>query len=49
MKDADFVADAGKMRLSIDAMSGEEMQRVIEDAYALPETTIAKVRQALED
>lgn len=49
MKDPDFMAECGKMRLSIDAMSGEDMQRVIEQAYALPEATIQKVRKTLED
>ena len=49
MKDTGFVDDAAKMRLSIDAMSGEAMQRVIEEAYALPQATVLKVRKTLED
>jgi tripartite-type tricarboxylate transporter receptor subunit TctC len=49
MKDPDFLAETQKLQLTIDALSGEEMERVVRDAYALPEAVIAKVRKALAD
>ena len=47
VKDPEFLAEMGKMKLAIDPTSGEEMQQLIANAYALPSATIAKVRKAL--
>ena len=47
MKDPEFIADTTKLQLTIDPTSGEEMQRIVNDAYKLPPATIEKVRRAL--
>ena len=47
LQDPEFVAEAGKRQLTVDPMSGDEMQKVIDDAYKLPPATIEKVRRAL--
>jgi tripartite-type tricarboxylate transporter receptor subunit TctC len=49
MKDPEFLADTTKLQLSIDPTSGEEMEQIVRDAYALPESVILKVRKALAD
>ena len=41
--------DRQKLQLNIDPTSGEEMERIVRDAYALPEAVIQKVRKALSD
>jgi tripartite-type tricarboxylate transporter receptor subunit TctC len=47
MRDPEFLAETEKLQLNIDPVSGEEMERMIKDAYALPEPLVAKVRKAL--
>ena len=37
MKDPDFLAETKKLQLSIDPTSGEDMERIVRDAYALPD------------
>ena len=49
MKDPAFLADMTKLQITIDPTSGEEMERIVRDAYALPDAIIAKVRKALTD
>ena len=49
MKDPQFLAETNKLQLTIDPTSGEEMERIVRDAYALPEAIITKVRKALAD
>jgi len=49
MKDPEFVADLQKMQLNFDPTTGEEMERIVRDAYALPEEIVLKVRKALAD
>lgn len=49
MKDPEFLAETNKLQLSIDPTSGEEMEKIVRDAYALPEAVIQKVRKALAD
>jgi hypothetical protein len=49
MKDPAFLADTQKLQLNIDPTSGEEMEKIVRDAYALPEAIIAKVRKALAE
>ncbi|MEA2990715.1 MAG: hypothetical protein QOG83_3426 [Alphaproteobacteria bacterium] len=49
MKDPDFVADLQKLQLSFDPTTGEEMERIVREAYALPEAVILTVRKALAD
>ncbi len=47
VEDPDFLTEIKKVQLTIDAMSGDEMEKLIRDSYALPERTIEKVRKAL--
>ena len=49
MKDPEFLAETGKLQLTIDPTSGEEMEKIVRDAYALPEAVVQKVRKALAD
>ena len=49
MKDPAFLAETKKLQLSIDPTSGEEMERIVRDSYALPEALVARVRKALQD
>jgi tripartite-type tricarboxylate transporter receptor subunit TctC len=49
MRDPEFLAETGKLGLTIDPTSGEEMERIVRDAYALPEAVKLKVRKALAD
>jgi tripartite-type tricarboxylate transporter receptor subunit TctC len=49
MKDPEFLADTTKLQLTIDPTSGEEMEKIVRDAYALPEAVVQKVRKALAD
>jgi hypothetical protein len=49
MKDPEFLADTTRLQLTIDPTSGEEMEKIVRDAYALPEAVVQKVRKALAD
>jgi tripartite-type tricarboxylate transporter receptor subunit TctC len=49
MKDPAFLAETERLQLSVDPTSGEEMERIVREAYALPDTIIAKVRKTLMD
>jgi hypothetical protein len=49
MRDPEFLAETQRLQLTIDPTSGEEMERVVRDAYALPEALKLKVRKALAD
>jgi tripartite-type tricarboxylate transporter receptor subunit TctC len=49
MKDPEFLAETQKLGLTIDPTSGEEMERIVRDAYALPQNIVLKVRKALSD
>ena len=49
MKDPEFLAETGKLQLNIDPTSGEDMERIVGEAYALPEAIVQKVRKALAD
>lgn len=42
MKDPAFLADAEKVRLEVKPVSGEEMQRMVEEAYATPKALITR-------
>jgi tripartite-type tricarboxylate transporter receptor subunit TctC len=48
MKDSEFLADAEKARLSIDAMGGEQVQKVVTDLYASPKDIVAKAAKAIK-
>jgi len=47
MTDPDFMVEARKAGLDIDAVDGAEVQRLIANIYAAPPDLIAKVKQAL--
>ena len=49
MQDPAFLAETKKLQLSIDPTSGGEMEKIIRDAYALPDAILQKVRKALAD
>ena len=49
MKDPEFLAEIGKLQINIDPTSGEEMERIVADAYAQPDAIVQKVRKALVD
>lgn len=48
MQDPQLVADAQKMKLDLDAISGEEVQALVGKVYATPEAIIHRAKQALE-
>jgi tripartite-type tricarboxylate transporter receptor subunit TctC len=48
MKDPEFLADAKKLSLEIDPITGEEAQKLIARVLATPEPIAARVRKALE-
>jgi len=41
------VADAAKMQLDVDPMSGEDLQALVAKLYALPPSIVARARQAI--
>jgi hypothetical protein len=47
MKDPEFLAETGRLGLNIAPTSGVEMEQIVRDAYALPDTIVQKVRRAL--
>jgi hypothetical protein len=47
MKDKDFLVEAEKAHLEIDPVTGEDMERILKDAYAAPPAVVAKVRDVL--
>jgi tripartite-type tricarboxylate transporter receptor subunit TctC len=47
MKDKGFLADAEKTHLEIDAVNGEEMDKLIQAAYSSPSAVIEKVRDVV--
>lgn len=49
MADPAFLAEMGKVGMTVDPTSGEDMARMVADAYALPPALIAKVREVLKE
>ena len=49
MKDPEFLTETQKLQLGIDPTTGEEMERIVREAYALPEPIVQKVRKALSE
>jgi tripartite-type tricarboxylate transporter receptor subunit TctC len=43
--DADFQAEATRLRLPLEPKSGEEMQKLIAEMFAIPPETLAKIRE----
>ena len=48
MKDKDFLAEADKMRLEINPVSGEEVEKLVKEVYATPPDIVAKAKAAAE-
>jgi hypothetical protein len=48
LKDKEFLAEAEKVRIEITAQSGEEVQRVVERAYASTPDVIERLRKIVE-
>jgi len=48
MADADLVAEAAKMQVDADPVSGEELQRKVEEIFATPADIVEKARKAIE-
>jgi tripartite-type tricarboxylate transporter receptor subunit TctC len=49
MKDRAFLAEAEKEKLDIDPLSGDEVQKLVEEVSHTPPDIVARVRQALEN
>jgi tripartite-type tricarboxylate transporter receptor subunit TctC len=47
MKDADFLAEAAKMKLEINPVSGAAVQEIVEDVYKTPKATAAAVAEMI--
>jgi hypothetical protein len=48
VKDPQVAADAKKMKLDLDAISGDEVQELVEKIYATPPAIIQRAKQVLE-
>jgi hypothetical protein len=46
MKDKDFLAEADKMQLEINPVSGAEVEKLVKEVYATPPDVVAKAKQA---
>jgi tripartite-type tricarboxylate transporter receptor subunit TctC len=47
LADGEFRADAGRLNLPLTPKTGEEMEQVVRDAFAVPDSAIAKVRELM--
>jgi tripartite-type tricarboxylate transporter receptor subunit TctC len=48
VKDKDFLAEAEKLKIEVDALSGEEVATLIGKLYETPQDVVARVRSAME-
>lgn len=48
MKDAEFIADAKKSRLGIDAMTGDELAQTVARLFKTPPAVVAKLKDVLK-
>ena len=48
LKDPEFLAEADKLKLEIDPMSGEELAKMLEEIAKTPADVVARVRTAYE-
>jgi tripartite-type tricarboxylate transporter receptor subunit TctC len=49
MKDKAFLEDADKLKIEVDALSGEQVAVLIEEIYRTPSEVVARVRTAMEN
>src|SRR6476660_3222445 len=47
MKDKDFLADAEKLKIEVDALSGEQVANLVAQLYRTPPEVVARVRAAM--
>jgi len=47
MADPEFLAETQKLQINISPTTGKEMERIVREAYALPDAIVQKVRKAL--
>lgn len=48
LRDLDFLADAEKLRIDITPQAGEDIQRIVENAYSAPRAVVERLRQLVE-
>ena len=48
MKDKDFLADAEKLKIEVDPLSGEQVGDLVGKLYETPAEVVARVRAAME-
>jgi tripartite-type tricarboxylate transporter receptor subunit TctC len=49
MKDPDLVGEANKMQVDADPVSGEDLQKKVEQIFATPADIVEKTRKAVSD
>ena len=49
MRDPEFLSEMAKLQLTVDPVSGDEMEKAVREAYELPDSLIQRVRQALSN
>ena len=47
MKDKELIAEADKLKIEIDPLTGEQVAALIADIYKTPAETVARVREAM--
>ena len=47
MKDKEFLAEADKLKIEVDPLTGEQVAALIEQIYQTPAETVARVRDAM--
>ena len=48
MRDADFIAEAGRARMDIDPMSGERIEQLLARAYSAPGDVVARAAELVD-
>jgi hypothetical protein len=48
LRDKELLAEADKLRIEITPQSGEDVQRVVADAYGAPAAVVARLRRIVE-
>jgi tripartite-type tricarboxylate transporter receptor subunit TctC len=48
MKDKDFLAEADRLKIEVDALTGEQVAELVRQVTATPADTVARVRKAME-